>query len=629
MDKINSKTKFGKAASQAGQIASIAVFFVMFFLFARISVLYGSVWQGSFKSMVNVGLIISAVIFGACAGVVVHAVKKGYMALIDYRDAAACGLMIVVHYLIRVQIVGTLQLDEGLTCYESLEHLVYHPDMILSNFIEAGKIADRSAYGYCLFALMGEFLIPGNGTGFQWSQLYMGIAAACCIYMTFRRLFPKARLVIVWFGALVVSFSPMALGMSTLCGLEYGMTMFFIYAFYCCVSKKYTLMVFWLIMLGTTKSSGMLVALCFAGAFLVGIFTSGIRKRKNADTTAGGASASGNDDADGDEYNVKTGIIAIAAIVAVVLFLYGVIRVCAANGIAFSGYYIKIKLAQLFVLNFNWIWLIIVIAGIVMVSANLRVRRTHRMDFTAWLVLVGSYMVYVLYLLAYPKATLPRYNMLADTIFAMFGVIMLIKLFERRRVILSTFTVLGALMLVETFITVDPVSAALFTNMQTNRFPILYTAGFHDEQEDMNGNPGDYAYYNYHYTFVNNAIDSILEEYDAQTDIIVASSANDVETQFRQDNIRWNPDAGQLVYYSEDTSVDCYSVNRVAVDGILKLSVLPEKLVYIEIPWNHGDSKNAIEMLDNYYYVDGPKVMYEGQQGTVLYYFFTLKQTQE
>ena len=299
------------------------------------------------------------------------------------------------------------------------------------------------------------------------------------------------------------------------------------------------------------------------------------------------------------------------------------------NGIAFSGYYIRIKLAQLYVLNFNWIWLIIVIAGIVMVSANMRVRKTHRMEFTPWLVLVGCYMVYVLYLLAYPKATLPRYNMLADTMLAMIGVIMLIKLFERRRVILSTLAVIGGLMFAETFITVDPVSAALFTNMQTNRFPILYTAGFSSEQKEMNGNPGDYAYYNYHYTFVNNAIDSILEEYDADFDIIVASSANEGETQFRQDNIRWNPDVKELVYYSEDSMSDCYSVNRVAVDGILKLAVFPEKLVYIEIPWNHGDSKNAIEMLGGYYNVDGPKVMYEGWQGTVLYYFFTLNQVQK
>ena len=629
---MNTRSRFGKAAVYVSQIAAIAIFFILFFLFARISTLYGSVWQTGFKSMGNIGLIVSAVIFGACVGVVAYAARRGEAAMPDYRDAAACGLLIIIHYIIRVQIVGTLQLDEGLTCYESLEHLVYHPDMILSNFIEAGKIADRSAYGYCMFALMGEFLVPGKGTGFQWSQLYMGIAAACCIYMTFRRLFPKARQVIVWFAALVVSISPMTFGMSTLCGLEYGMTMFFIYAFYCCVSKRYILMAFWLIMLGTTKSSGMLAALMFAGAFLVGIFTTGIRNKKKtdvADTSAKGNTFQESDDADGDEYDVKTGIIAIGAILAVGLFVYGVIRVCAMNGIAFSGYYIRIKLAQLYVLNFNWIWLIIAITGIVMVSANMRVRKTHKMEFTPWLVLVGCYMVYVLYLLAYPKATLPRYNMLADTMLAMIGVIMLIKLFERRRVILSTLAVLGGLMFAETFITVDPVSAALFTNMQTNRFPILYTAGFSSEQKEMNGNPGDYAYYNYHYTFVNNAIDSILEEYDADFDIIVASSANEGETQFRQDNIRWDPDVKELVYYSEDSTSDCYSVNRVAVDGILKLAVFPERLVYIEIPWNHGDSKNAIEMLGGYYNVDGPKVMYEGWQGTVLYYFFTLNQVQK
>ena len=177
----------------------------------------------------------------------------------------------------------------------------------------------------------------------------------------------------------------------------------------------------------------------------------------------------------------------------------------------------------------------------------------------------------------------------------------------------------------ETFITIDPVSAGMFTNMETNRFPILYTAGFARDDESLNGNLGDYGYYNYHYTFVNEAIDSIFDEYAPEGDIIVASSANEGETQFRQDDIKWDMLAGTLVYHTGESDGRFVSVNRVAVDGILKLLQLPERLVYIEIPWNHGDSKTAIENISGYYHVDGPKVMYEGYQGTVLYYFFNLK----
>ena len=62
-----------------------------------------------------------------------------------------------------------------------------------------------------------------------------------------------------------------------------------------------------------------------------------------------------------------------------------------------------------------------------------------------------------------------------------------------------------------------------------------------------------------------------------------------------------------------------------AVDGILKLKQLPERLVYIEIPWNRGDSKAAIDNISTYYQVDGPKIEFEDSLGTVLYYFFRLK----
>ena len=625
MKDMDSKQRYNKIAWQVSQIAVIILFFTIFFTLAKISTLYADVWSAGFRSFVNTGMSVSmALLLISVTGLVVLRIKSGAVTR-DYKDITACALLVIIHYLIRVQIVGTLQLDEGLTCYESLEYLLYHPDMIITDFINAGKIADRSAYGYSMFALMGEFLVPGRGTGFQWIQLYMGLAGACCIYMIFKKLFPKARTIILFFAALVVSFSPMQLGMSTLCGLEYGMTMFFIYALYCCVSKKYILMVFWLIMLGTTKSSGMLVALCFAGAFLLGMLITATKAGKKDSAGKNSAAEVENQDGDGDEYNLRTGVIAIAAIAAVLLFVYGVIRVCAANRIAFSGYYIRIKLAQLYVLNFNWIWLIIVLMGIVMVYANMRVRRTHRMEFTPWLIMTGCYIVYVLYLLAYPKATLPRYNMLADTLLAMFGVIMLIKLFERRRVILSTLAVIGALMLCETFVTIDPVSASLFTNMETNRFPILYTAGFSKDEAQLNGNLGDYGYYNYHYTFVNEAIDSILCEYASDTKITVASSADEGETQFRQDDIKWDKVNGELVYHSGEEDERYVGIERVAVDGILKLKQLPERLVYIEIPWNRGDSKAAIDNISTYYQVDGPKIEFEGSLGTVLYYFFRLK----
>lgn len=108
----------------------------------------------------------------------------------------------------------------------------------------------------------------------------------------------------------------------------------FIYALYCCVNKKYILMVFWLIMLGTTKSSGMLVALCFVGTYLMGLLVTALRDRKRG-TQEKPAEDDNSYDTDGDEYNVKTGIVAMAAIAAAMFFVYGVIRVCAANGIAF------------------------------------------------------------------------------------------------------------------------------------------------------------------------------------------------------------------------------------------------------------------------------------------------------
>ena len=154
------------------QVNFIALFFVLFFALARVSELYGTVWSDSFTGLVDTGLVISTILLLVMiAGIVLLQIKGGFIKP-DYRDVTVCALLITIHYLIRAGLVGTVQLDEGLTCYESLEKLLYNPDIIVTDFLEAGKIADRNAHGYCFFALMGEFLIPGRGIGFQWSQFF-------------------------------------------------------------------------------------------------------------------------------------------------------------------------------------------------------------------------------------------------------------------------------------------------------------------------------------------------------------------------------------------------------------------------------------------------------------------------
>ena len=471
------------------QCMIISLFFAIFFLTAVSSSLFAG-WDKVFKDAAVLGAVISGtVLLAFFSGWLFLFIRHGYYKK-DY-DIAGMGIILVISYIIRVGMTGTIQMDEGLNCYNDLKELLYHPELMLTDFMEAGKLAGRAAYGYNFFALMGEFMLPGTGEGFQWVQLYMGVAAACSIYGIFKKLFPSVKKIILIPAAFVVSVQPMFLGLSTMCGLEYGIVVFFLYALYCCLNKRYILMAFWLIMLATTKSTGAIIALCFVSSYLGANLIVYIRKtlRQTAETNS-------------HKSNKQLIAISIITIAAVVIFAGTVWKICAINGISLKLVHVQHKLAQMYVLNFGWVWAIIVATGLVMVIFNRRVRDAYKMDFVPVFVLAATYMVHTAYLIFYTSAVLPRYDMLSDVLLCLIGVILLIKMFERIRVIIPVMLTLAILMLGEAFVTIDPVSSSTFATISTSGFPLVNTSYLKSELTGEINGVGDFSFYNYHYTVI-------------------------------------------------------------------------------------------------------------------------------
>lgn len=591
----------------------IASFFAVFFLTAVSSSLYEG-WDKSFKDAAAFGAVISGIVLLVLfCGWLFMFIRLGYYKR-DY-DIAGMGIILVVSYIIRVGMTGTIQMDEGLTCYNDLKTLSYHPEHMLTDFIEAGKLAGRTAYGYNFFALMGEFIQPGTGCGFQWIQLYMGLGTACCLYGIFKKLFPAVRKIILIPAAFVVSIQPMFLGFSTMCGLEYGIVVFFIYAFYCCLNKRFILMAFWLVMLGSTKGTGAIMALCLLGSYLLAnliVYVAGFAGK----------------DAENKRKRINTKLAAAGIVTAFVIavFVYTVWKICEINGIGLNFKYIGLKLAQLYVLNFGWIWALIVVTGFVMLIFNRRVRQTYKMDFVPVFVLAVTYIAHTAYLFFYTKAALPRYNMLSDVLLCIIGVILLIKMFERRRAVLSVLGIVGVLMFAEAFVTIDPLSSSVFTNIDTNSFPMVQTSTFKRELEKAENNAGDFGYYNYQYTFIDKAIDDILWRFNWYGDCKVVSAYEGCEAQLYYDNLMWDMDNARRAYPVGGGSEDRYQyIGRVNYRGLLTGGDIPNRAVFIDSPWCTGDTQAAIEELAELYNIDGPMVSRQGFAGSVTYYFLEKK----
>ena len=621
---VKGQMNTSKLYNLVSQMAGISLIFTAFFLCAKVSSLYES-WSAQIKNAVLIGSIVfgiaSILLVAFC--IFIYVKEKMYGGKLDI--IISCGLIIVVQYLLRVGMVGSIQMEEGLSSYYYIRNLAMSPDIILTNFIEAGRMTGRISHGYTFFALMGEFLVPGTGYGFQWVHLFLAIAASICIYRIIKALFPRVNTVVVWLAAFTVSVQPMFLGFSTLCSIEFGIVAFFIFAFYCYLYKKYIFMTFWLILLASCKSIGLIIALCFVFAVFVSRFIAQVLKLED---TVGVASEAQETELEDEESQISYKnifiMIAIGATFALLAFVIG--KVCQINGVMIDWTHVKLKLAQLYVLNFGWIWAMVTGIGVFMVYANKRVKKTNKISFKPLFVLVFCYLIHTAYLIFYPKSALPRYDMLSDVLLVLFGIFVLFKMFERIRAIVPVIAIFAVCMVLESFVTIDPVSADLFTNVKTNSFPLLDTSSFRKDVKEVYDNPGDYSFYNYQYTFVDRAVNTILEDFGWTEDCMILTAYVGNELQFRYDDLYWDTQKKIRAYITEDNSEGRYQhIGRINAFSYVKLEPKAERVVVIDSPETNANTAQALSGLSQFYEVSERFVADEGFAGSVGYYFLTLK----
>ncbi len=626
---LNSANKLAKIASQFLVIIGL---FTFFFVTAKNSEMY-QVWGGEITKIVRRGSKVAIALLLITFVVWIFLLYKSKIEIkINIPVVIGMGMMIIIHYLVRIQMIPSYQTEDGGIYYMFLNKLINKPELLLEDFFNGGKLASHIAHGYIFFASMGEFLIPGTRFGFQWPMMFLGIGAACCLYGIFLKLFPKQNKLVLWMAAFIVSVQPMFLGLSTYCNLEYGLTAFFIYAFYCYINRKYILLAFWLLILGTTKETGVMMAIVFVGAIVISELVFFIREKGLKNLIK--------------KIDAKWIIVLVIMTIGLAFLAYKILNMQVWGGyvlkdvISFGGegttmtfrfnpWSLKIKLAQLFVLNFSWISATIVVIGIIyMIVSRIKGKQRCEEDkipFKPLCALLVCYSVYTFFLLFYQEAKQIRYNMLSDVVFLMLTMFLVVKLLKQLKVLIPLLTICGSLFFVEAFVTIDFMTTALFTNIETNRLPMVFTLFFKDEKEVLNNNAGDYAFYNYQYTFMDRAIDKMLRDLGTGGVQWVFSASDTYETQFIHDNLRWDIVEGKRCY--EDDPTRYLYIDRENVFEFMERGAeLPQRAVLMESPWcKSPDWDKAIEVLAQYYDMTGPCEADEGAAGTIIYYLLELK----
>ena len=625
---MKEKRKLEVLYGTAAQLAVIMALFTWLFAIIPHSIYYER-WDEAARGFVRNCNIINAVVMPVLIAFVIY----GAVTLKKFKKPGSvffCSVIIfAIHILIRYNMLGSYQWSDSQAYFSNLQRTLYYPNVLMFNPMEGGKIFSHIAHGFMIVTMLGQFINTSTGMGFQYSYMVMGAVAAVCLFNIFRVLFPKKKAYVCAVAAFIVSIQPMFLGLSTSMQMEYPLAVLFIFALCAFLTRKYILTIFWLVMLGTCKETGAMMAfsfLFFAIVFIIvgfvrksGGIKEALKKIKVWQYIAGGV------------------FLAVCIVLFIkILFMpaWGGVRIIDVLKIGgdgrlnfqFESSHFILKARQLFILNFSWLWVVILIVCLLVLAFVPAVKEKKQINSRAFLFILIQYAVYTGFLLFFLEAKGTRYNILSDVLFLLIVMTMVMRVLDRWFAFVPVSVVIAGLALAETFVTIDPVTLAVFSRVNTGGMPMVWTAASKKEVPIVDINVGDFGYYNYQYTYMDKAVDRMFEEVDYQGWFRILSSFNEnIEDQFGYEELVWDSKLKQRTYMPTDEDERYHTVKRLHYEAELEQWDLDDRCIYVELPWCRNNTEAAKKALRDYYIFEGPYTSSEGKLCSLTYYILYLR----
>ena len=167
------------------------------------------------------------------------------------------------------------------------------------------------------------------------------------------------------------------------------------------------------------------------------------------------------------------------------------------------------------------------------------------------------------------------------------------------------------LLLIQSYVTIDPVSIHSFLQHDTGNSTILTTQHRRENLDTIAA--GDYNVYNHHYTYIDKAIEQILRVTDYQEDMDIIS---DSPQEIKVDGVYWDMEKERLTYCASESTI---SINAIHGNNVNDMNG-KEKAIFIFFPQNGGDVNEVMDHVRWYY-----KFSYMGEVniafGGKLYYW--------
>ncbi|MCR5793442.1 MAG: hypothetical protein K6G65_09765 [Lachnospiraceae bacterium] len=521
----------------------------------------------------------------------------------------------------RIRMLATLPKWDAGEYYSTLISACENFNLTMSGFMRHFSLAGHMSYGYAPVMAIGEYLFPKSVYGVTGVNLFLMLI---CVYFVYRMIMEISESRISAFlSALVFSLSPMILGTGGYIHLDYGVFIFTVFVVYFAYRQEWILLFVSGLILSMSKETGVIV---FAGFMCPIILFSLFRKdwswRKRVKQLL---------------FGPHTLISFITGSIFILMYQLKPTGLWGSTTQKPTGHsredmieFVQTKLFHIFCLNFNWLVTFLLLIGFVLLLIYGRRMKWRYREFQSYLGMWGALLAFCTFSCLFYTSILPRYNLVSDALLLLILVMTVAKFRISRKRIASMFyfglPVLCVLFLMESYLTVDPVTKSQMQRLNTGgKYDMIYGKAYKGDTLF-----GDYMVYNYQYTFFDRGIDWILSDihfaegwtllFPKQADSIQLSGNG------KYYQLYWNPFERKRVFHkTADTMVlSASGMYSLRYKGTHPECSFNQKAVYIVMPYDKEDENKDLELLSKYYNIE-EKRTYSELAGSMDYYILSLK----
>lgn len=530
-----------------------------------------------------------------------------------------CFFVLFYTLIIRLPQFGDIPRFDGLAYYNMLTEACQNYDFTLIGFLNGFRLAAHPTQGYMGILAIGKFLDPDGYTGIMLVNLILALFTSYCVFRILKRIIKGASWKSVTAISILITSVPSYLGTFSYMNPDMGLIYFFLMAVYCMIFSRYILLLFSLLLLALTKEIGM----AMAAAYLTGmvqwlmwekrqIIRKGITKRRLFYAGFAGI------------------ILLLVAVAGIYIVLGGTIwnyqreEIAYFGTIGFHPEFIAFKLKEFFLLNFNWIAVLLIIAGLLYLAGK---RKELRLDNLEKMVICGimlSYAVVAVFYSLYVNFPHPRYTIILDVIIWMAAAgisgkaaMVLIKEKRWKDVIYCRIALGGCILLmIQSYLTIDPISILSFPHYPTGAGWLL---DIYTEFIGWTGG-GDSTVYNNQYRYLARAYDFILRDvkYSEKMDVIMFGGLDELDDPF------WDMRKQRRTFEENNDTV---VISSIPGGDLEKTDEKKDEAVFLRVSAFGGEREWEIECVEEYYDLVYNGVVYIPGGGIVEYWKCSLKES--